>query len=219
MGLYMCCCCAYHDRLAGPPVLLFHDQRVRDDQHRVADEGQGRGQREPFEDALLRLGNVVVDRALDEVARGVRRGQRLASRAGGGGFGDINIRISRGDAAGGEGGEEEDQHDDGIGILQHRNRLAQARGRPPSQVVAGEQRMPGLGEVAGHGRGRLRRRPGEVRRRDEGSLRQRQWTESGRGGSSEGEQDTQTSKTATETALATETSTPRRPGPTPSCMY
>jgi hypothetical protein len=139
---------AYHDRLAGPPVLLLHDQRVRDDQHRVADKRQGRGERGPLEDALLRLRHVVMDRPLDEVARGIRRGQRLAPGARRGRFGDVSIRIRRGNAARGEGGQEEDEHDDGIGVLQDRHGLAQARGRAPSQVVAGEG---GLREEARHG--------------------------------------------------------------------
>jgi hypothetical protein len=128
-------------------VLVLHDQRVRDDQHRVADEGQGRGERHPLEDTLLRLRHVVEDGPLDEVARGVGRGQRLAPGARRGRLGDISIRIRRGDAARGEGGQEEDEQDDGIGVLQHRHGLAQARGRAPSQVVGEGARHGGVADL------------------------------------------------------------------------
>jgi hypothetical protein len=70
-------------------VLLLHDQRVRNDDDRVADKGEGRGQREPLEDALLRLRNIIMDRLLDEVACRVGRGQRLAPGARGGGLCDV----------------------------------------------------------------------------------------------------------------------------------
>jgi hypothetical protein len=143
-------CSAYHDRLAGPPMLLLHDQRVGNDQDRVADEGQSRGKGDPFEDALLRVRDVVVDRSLHKVASRVGCGQRLASRAGGGGFGDISIRIRGGNAAGGEGGQEEDEHKDGIGILQHRDGFAQRGGIGPASIVVGEEVQPGHVQLSGH---------------------------------------------------------------------
>ena len=115
-------CSAYHDRLAGPPVLLLHDQRVGNDQDRVANEGQGRGKGDQFEDALLRWSNIVVDNFLDKVACRVGCGQLLPSRASGRGFHTICTSIGRSNAAGGEGGQEEDQHEDWVGTLQHRER-------------------------------------------------------------------------------------------------
>ena len=73
------------------------------------------------------------------VARGVGCGQRLASRARGGGLGDISIRIRRGDAADGEGHEEEKEHNDGVGILQCPDGLVQGLGMAPSRRIGGEE--------------------------------------------------------------------------------
>ena len=121
------------------------------DQHRVADEGQGRGKGDPFEEALLGVGDIVVDGSLHKVASRVGCGQWLASRAGGGGFGDISIRIRGGNAAGGEGGQEEDEHKDGIGVLQHCDGVAQCGGvGPASSVVVGEEVQLGHVRVSGH---------------------------------------------------------------------
>lgn len=128
-------------------MLLLHDQRVSDDNNRIGDKGEGRGERHPLKDALLGLGDIIVHRLLDKVARGVGGRQRLASRAGGGGLGDISIRIGGGDAADGEGYEEEEQEEDGIGILQDGDNGGQGRVVGPACVVVGSQ-----GErTAGHG--------------------------------------------------------------------
>jgi hypothetical protein len=144
---------AYHDRFACPPLLLGHDQRMRNDEDRVANEGEGRGQRDPFKDALLRLGDIVVDGFFDKVAGWVGRGQRLASRAGGGGLGDISIRIRGGNAADGEGGQEEDEQENGIGILHDGDGRAQCCGVDPARVVSGEEEVElGVGvHHVGHG--------------------------------------------------------------------
>jgi hypothetical protein len=135
----------YHDRLAGPPMLLLLDERMRNDQDRVADEGEGGGEREPFEDALLRLRHVVEDGLFDEVAGRIGCGQRLASRARGGRFGDISIRISSDNAAGGEGSQEEDEHKDWIGVLQNGDDGPQRGSRAPAVGVVGEEVQLGHG--------------------------------------------------------------------------
>jgi hypothetical protein len=120
-------------------MLFLLRQRVHNDEHRVGDEGEGCGQREPLEDPLLGVGDIVVDGALDKVARGVSCGQGLASRARGGGLGDISIRTRRGDAADGEGHEEEQEHNDGVGILQCPDGLVQRLGMAPSRGIGGEE--------------------------------------------------------------------------------
>ena len=55
---------------------------------------------------------------LDEVAGGVGCGQRLASRASRGRFGDISIRFGCCYAAESEGRQEEEQHEQRVGILE-----------------------------------------------------------------------------------------------------
>jgi hypothetical protein len=98
-------------------VLVLFGEGLSNDEDRVADEGQGCGQRQPLEDALLRLGDMVVGRLLDKVAGGIGGGQELAARASGGGLSDISIRIRGDDAAGGEGGQEEDEQNERVGVL------------------------------------------------------------------------------------------------------
>ena len=111
--------CTYHDFLAGPEALRFGRQCMCDGDNGVSNEGEGGGQRQPFEDTLLGVGDVVVGGALDEVAEGIGGRQRLASRAGGGGFGDISIRF-RGDyRARSEGRQEPHKQYYGIDPLQH----------------------------------------------------------------------------------------------------
>jgi hypothetical protein len=90
---------------------------MRDDYDRVADKGECSCQRHPLEQPLLRLRDIVVDRLLHEVPGRVGRGQRLASRARRGRFGDISIRIRCGDAAEGKSRQEENEHNNRIGIL------------------------------------------------------------------------------------------------------
>ena len=99
-------------------MLLLLDQGMGDDEDRIADKGEGGGEGDPFEESFLRVGDIVMDRLLDKIAGWVGCGQRLAPGPGCSRFGDISIRLGGGDAAGGEGGEEEDEHNDGIGILQ-----------------------------------------------------------------------------------------------------
>lgn len=121
---------------------------MRDDEDGIAEEGQGHGQREPLEDSLLRWRDVVVDRLLDKVAGGVGCGQRLASRAGGGRFGDVGVGVCRGDAAEGEGGQEEDQHKQRVGILQHGEDVVQGGGMLPAWLLGVQLAVVQLG---GHG--------------------------------------------------------------------
>lgn len=99
-------------------------QRMRDDEHRVGDEGQGGSQREPLKDPLLRVRDIVVGGPFDEVARGIGCGERLAPRARSGWFGDISIRIRGGDAADSEGRQEEEEHEDGVRIVEDRRCFA-----------------------------------------------------------------------------------------------
>lgn len=110
--------CTYHDGFASPPVLLFLDQGMGDDEDGIVDKGKSSGERDPFENSLLGVGDMVVGSPLDKIAGWVGGGQRLASRAGCSRFGDISIRLGGGDAAGGEGGQKENKHNDGVGILQ-----------------------------------------------------------------------------------------------------
>jgi hypothetical protein len=119
----------YDDGLASPPLLVAFGEGLSNDEDRVADEGQGSGQRHPLEDALLRLGDMVVGRLLDKVAGGIGRGQELAARASGGGLSDISIRIRGDDAAGGEGGQEEDEQDERVGVLEDGDGARQALGK------------------------------------------------------------------------------------------
>jgi hypothetical protein len=98
----------YHDLLASPPLLVAVDEGVGNGDDGTAHKRRrGEGQ-QPIEQQLLRVRDVIGDGSLHKVARRVRRGQRLACGAGGGGFDDIRIIIRREDAARGEGGEEED---------------------------------------------------------------------------------------------------------------
>ena len=108
---------------------------MRNDDDGIADKGECRCERHPFEDTLLGLGDIIVDELLDEVAGGIGGRQRLSSRAGCGRFGDISIRFRGGNAADGEGSEEEDEHNDGIGILQHGDGGAHRAGVGPSLAV------------------------------------------------------------------------------------
>lgn len=122
----------YHDSFAGPVLLSGLDQGVGNDNNGIADKGEGGGEGDPFKEALLGVGDVVVGRLLDEVAQRIRGGQRLASRAERGGFCDISIRIRGDDAAQGKSGEEEGEHNDGVGILQDGDGLAQRVGMAPA---------------------------------------------------------------------------------------
>lgn len=135
----------YHDGFASPPVLLRLGQSVGNDYDRVADKGEGRGQRDPFKDALLGVRDIIVDQLLDEVAGRIGGRKRLSPRAGCGRFGDIRIRFRSGNAANGEGSQKEDEHNDGIGILQDGDGVAHRAGIGPSLVVVV---AVGGGEVA-----------------------------------------------------------------------
>lgn len=108
----------HHNVVAGPPLLGLLDNGVGDGDGGIAGKGGSGKQRQPGEEQLLRVGDVVVDGPLHKVAGGIGGGQRLASRACGGGFCDISIRIRGGNAADGEGEQEEDEQKDGIAVLQ-----------------------------------------------------------------------------------------------------
>ncbi len=99
----------YHDSFAGPVLFVFFNEGVGYDDDGIADKSQSSSERDPFENSFLRLRDIIVGRLLDKIASGVSCGQGLSPRAGGGGLGDINIRISGGDAADGEGDQEEAQ--------------------------------------------------------------------------------------------------------------
>lgn len=125
----------YDCGFAHPPVLLRLGQGMRNDYDGIADKGECRCEGDPFEHALLGLGDIIVDKLLDEVAGGIGGRERLSSRTGCGRFGDISIRFRGGNAADGEGSQKEDEHNDGIGILQHGDGGAHRAGVGPSLVV------------------------------------------------------------------------------------
>jgi hypothetical protein len=102
----------YHDRFARSPVLFLPDQRTRDDPDQVADEGEDGCERDQIQISLLRLGIFMADSFLYEAVSRIGRGQRLASRTWGGGFGDITSRSRCDDSADSEGSQEGDRHAD-----------------------------------------------------------------------------------------------------------
>jgi hypothetical protein len=119
----------YHGGLPAPPLVLAGIQGVHNDVNGIANEGTGGCHRQPAKHELLRMGDVVVDLALDEVAGGIRGWQRLASGAECGGLGDIGVGVGGDDAARGEGDQEEQQHDSWVRILEYLDRCAQGVGR------------------------------------------------------------------------------------------
>ena len=129
-------------------MLVLFGEGLSNDEDRVADEGQGGGQRHPLEDTLLRLGDMIVGRLLDKVAGGVGGGQQLAARASGGGLSDISIRIRGDDAAGGEGGQEEDEDKQRIGVLQDGDGARQALGEGLRGSHGGEEERERRSETA-----------------------------------------------------------------------
>lgn len=116
---------------------------MRNDHDRVAHKCKCSSQRDPFKDPLLRLRNVIVDRLFDEVASGVGCGERLASWAGCGGFGDISIRISGCDAADCKGGQKEEHQEDWVGVLEHCDCLAEGGSMAPSLGFRGGEAQIG----------------------------------------------------------------------------
>lgn len=134
-------------------MLALLRQRLRDDEDRVAEKRQGHGQREPLEDPLLGRRDVVVDRLLDKVAGGVGCGQRLASGAGRGRFGDVGVGVGCGDAADGEGGQEEDQHEQRVGVLQDGEGIVQRSSVLPARRLAVQLAVGQLGHGASAVRG------------------------------------------------------------------
>jgi hypothetical protein len=139
----------YHSGFADPPMLLLLGQGMRNDDDGIADKGESRGQRDPFEDSLLGLGDIIMDEPLDEVAGRIGGRERLSSRTESSRFGDISIRFRGGNAAEGEGSQKEDEHNDGIGILQHSDGGAHRAGVGPSlAVVVVDEERPSHDEAS-----------------------------------------------------------------------
>ena len=124
---------------------------MRDAEGGVADEGGGREDGQPVEDQLLSVRDIVVGGTLDEVARGVCGGQRLAPGAKDGGSRASSVGMgSRGDdGANGVANEEEQEQEGRREVLQMLDGVSDRAGKRPAVV--------GHGAAEGGGGGRDRK--------------------------------------------------------------